>query len=180
MARAETKADLIKSANENYQKLQKMIDGLTEQELSTTFDFSSDLKKKEKHWQRDQNLRDILTHLYEWNHLFILWVNGNIKGSNRSFLPEPYNWKNYGDMNIELFKKHQNTSLEDAKRLLDESHHQIMSLIERFTNEQLFTKNYYEWANTTSIGSYCVSCTASHYDWAMKKLRAHKKRIKII
>ena len=28
---------------------------------------------------------------------------------------------------------------------------------------------YYE------LGSYFVSVTASHYDWAMKKLKAHKK-----
>lgn len=25
------------------------------------------------------------------------------------------------------------------------------------------------------LGSYFVSVTASHYDWAMKKLKAHKK-----
>ncbi len=25
------------------------------------------------------------------------------------------------------------------------------------------------------MGSYFVSVTASHYDWAMKKLKAHKK-----
>lgn len=27
------------------------------------------------------------------------------------------------------------------------------------------------------LGSYCVSATASHYDWAMKILKAHKKNV---
>ena len=36
------------------------IDSMTEQELATSFDFSGDEKKKEAHWQRDKNLRDVL------------------------------------------------------------------------------------------------------------------------
>jgi len=74
-------------------------------------------------------------------------------------------------MNIELWKKHQQTSLQKAKELLEKSHSQVMSLIERFSEEELFTKAYFSWTGTTSLGSYCISATSSHYDWAMKKLK---------
>ena len=71
MARPTTKEDLIISAKENYEKLNELISKLSEKELNTPFDFSADEKKKEAHWKRDKNLRDILIHLYEW-HMLIL------------------------------------------------------------------------------------------------------------
>lgn len=65
MPRPRTKEDLMIAAKENYDKLNVLINKLSDEELSTPFDFSSDEKKKEAHWKRDKNLRDILIHLYE-------------------------------------------------------------------------------------------------------------------
>ena len=59
MGRPTTKTDLLTAAANNYEKLNILVSGLTEKELSTSFDFSSDDKKKEAHWKRDKNLRDI-------------------------------------------------------------------------------------------------------------------------
>ena len=50
-----------------------------------------------------------------------------------------------------------------------------MRLIDTFSDEQLFTKNIFSWTGSTTIGSYCVSVTSSHYDWAIKCI---KKAIK--
>lgn len=58
MGRPTTKTDLRKAATANYEKLNALISELTEKELSTCFDFSSDEKKKESHWKRDKNLRE--------------------------------------------------------------------------------------------------------------------------
>ena len=30
----------------------------------------------------------------------LTWVHSNQEGHERPFLPEPYNWKTYGEMNI--------------------------------------------------------------------------------
>lgn len=46
MARPTTKEDLIISAKENYEKLNELISKLSEKELNTPFDFSSDEKRK--------------------------------------------------------------------------------------------------------------------------------------
>ncbi|MDU2984364.1 MAG: ClbS/DfsB family four-helix bundle protein, partial [Actinomyces sp.] len=51
-------------------------------------------------------------------------------------------------------------------------HTAVVALIGKFTNEELFTKAHFSWTGTTSLGSYCVSATSSHYEWAIKKLRA--------
>ncbi|MBE5994847.1 MAG: ClbS/DfsB family four-helix bundle protein [Paenibacillaceae bacterium] len=176
MGRATTKSDMIASANSNFEKLKMLISGLTEEELSAPFDFTADIKKKEAHWSRDKNLRDVLIHLYEWHQLLLNWVQTNINGEDKSFIPEPYNWKTYGAMNVEFWKKHQNTSLDDAKNLYEKSHADVMKLAEKFSNEELFSKDIYKWVGGSTLGSYFVSTTASHYDWAIKKLKAHKKR----
>ena len=93
MGRPTSKTDLINAATANYGKLNTMIVGLTESELSTPFNFSNDVKKKEAHWERDKNLRDILIHLYEWHQLLLNWVQSNKVGNNTTFIPAPYNWK---------------------------------------------------------------------------------------
>ncbi|MCI8417259.1 MAG: ClbS/DfsB family four-helix bundle protein [Lachnospiraceae bacterium] len=175
MGRPTTKTDLLTAAAGNYEKLQDLISGLTEKELATPFDFSGDEKKKEAHWERDKNLRDIFIHLYEWHQLLWSWVESNQKGVRKPFIPRPYNWKTYGDMNRKFWKKHQNTSLEEAKNLFQKSHKQVVDLAETFSNEELFFKGIYTWVGGSTLGSYFVSVTSSHYDWAMKKLKAHRK-----
>ena len=178
MARPTNKADLVVAATSNYDKLNDMIDSLTEVELTTPFDFSCDEKKKEAHWKRDKNLRDILIHLYEWHQLLLNWVPANLAAKEQPFLPEPYNWKTYGQMNLKFFEKHQATTLAEAKKLFAQSHEEVMKLLDQFSNESLFTRGMYPWVGTTSLGSYFISVTSSHYDWAMKKLKAHKKIVK--
>ncbi|MDR2889355.1 MAG: ClbS/DfsB family four-helix bundle protein, partial [Lachnospiraceae bacterium] len=107
MPRPTTKPDLLLTANQQFDKLWQLIDTMTDAERSASFNFGDDPKQKEAHWKRDQNLRDVLVHLYEWHQLLINWITANTKGEPAPFLPAPYNWKTYGDMNIEFWKKHQ-------------------------------------------------------------------------
>ena len=46
MSRPTSKTDLMTAAADNYRKLNALIDGLTEKELTTEFDFAADEKKK--------------------------------------------------------------------------------------------------------------------------------------
>lgn len=175
MPRPTTKTELLKAAEENYSKLKKLIASMTKEQLNTPFDFSGDEKKKEAHWRRDKNLRDVLVHLYEWHTLLANWVAANENGESKPFIPEPYNWKTYGEMNVEFRKKHQSTPLEKAKEMLEKSHADTLALAEKFSDEELFTKGKFKWAGGSVLGSYFISVTSSHYDWAMKKLKAHIK-----
>lgn len=173
MARATTKADLVTSANEQFEKMWKLIDTMSDEQQNSTFGKEMATAGKEAHWSRDKNLRDILVHLYEWHLLLLNWIKVNSSGEHKPFLPEPYNWKTYPTMNVEFWKKHQSTPLTEAKAKLKESHKDVMALIETFSNEQLFAKGVFDWTGTSTLGAYCVSATASHYDWAIKKIKVH-------
>ncbi len=175
MSRPSTKQDLLADADEQFGKLWQLVDSMTDDERSAAFCFGEDPKEKEAHWRRDKNLRDVLVHLYEWHQLLLNWINSNQNGEAKPFIPEPYNWKTYGDMNVMFWEKHQTTPYADAVKMLKASHCDVLSAIATFSNEDLFEKKRFSWAGTSNLGSYCVSATSSHYDWAMKKIKKHIK-----
>ncbi len=167
MARAKNKDELLQHSEDNFSKLFALIDTMSADEQEKTFAFED----------RDKNIRDVLVHLYEWHQLLIHWITSNRAGDNQPFLPAPYTWKTYGEMNVAFWEKHQATPYQQAKEQLQNSHRTAMTLIDEFSNDELFTKKYFSWTGTTSLGSYCISSMASHYDWALKKIRKHKKNL---
>lgn len=54
-----------------------------------------------------------------------------------------------------------------------------MGLAGGYSDEELFTKKYFRWTGTTDLGSYFVSTLSSHYEWALKKLKEHRKRVSV-
>lgn len=176
MPRPTNKTELLELSETNFKKLTELADSMNEQALITPFDFSEEKSKKEAHWKRDKDLRDVFVHLYEWHLLLLKWVNSNMNGSKVPLLPEPYNWKTYGDMNMAFWEKHRDTSLADSRTMLEKSHREAMALAEKFTDEELFTRQHFDWTGTGTLGSYFVSNMSSHYDWAIKKLKAHIKK----
>ena len=173
MARPTTKKEMQAAANEGFGKLWKLLESIEDPEgFAFTFDESAG---KEAHWKRDKNLRDVLVHLSEWHLLFGNWVTDNVDGKNRPFLPAPYTWKNYGDMNMEIWKKYQSVPYSEAKDSFLVSHSMVMLVSETLSDEELFEKGHYPWCGTTNVASYCISATSSHYEWAMKKIKKQMK-----
>ncbi len=165
MARPQNKSELRDAAEKGYSTLEKLRESMNEEQREGAFTFED----------RDRCVRDVLVHLHEWHLLLLQWVEKNRSGEDASFLPDGYTWKTYSQMNVEIRDRHQKTDETQAWRMLKESHENVMALIDSLTNEELFTKKYFSWTGTTSLGAYCISSTSSHYDWAAKKLRKHLK-----
>lgn len=176
--RPKSKEELLILAAENYEKLQQLIDSIPEEQREATFDFEEVFleKKKEAHWRRDQTIKDVLIHLYEWHCLLLKWVTDNQMGEAVPFLPEPYNWRTTAEMNRAFTKKHQFTTLRQASDWLKESHAEVMLLAKTFDDDQLFQKKQYRWVGNTTLGGYFVSATSSHYDWAIKKIKQSQRQ----
>ena len=166
MPRPTTKSDLIQAANEQFAKLWTLIGEMSDEEKS------ADIVPNE----RDKNVRDVLVYLYEWHCLLLNWIRSNTNRNPAPFLPAPYNWKTYPQMNVVFWEKHQNTSYTDAETMLKKTHKEVLALIETFSNEELFSKGAFDWTGTTTLGSYCVSATSSHYDWAFKDIKKALKK----
>ena len=56
-------------------------------------------------------------------------------------------------LNQEIWEHYQDVSLDEIQALLTASHTQTVELIESFSDEELFTKKYFPWTGTTSLGS---------------------------
>ena len=163
MPRPRDKAQLLEQSEMGYQKMIGMIEGMTVEQQEGTFGFED----------RDRNVRDVLMHLYGWHQMLLDWERANMAGEVRQFLREGYNWKTYPKMNEEIWEECQGVELGEAKKLLARSHDAVREMIEKHSDEELFTKKYYSWTGSSSLGSYCVSATSSHYEWAMKKIKKY-------
>ena len=166
MPRPTTKQDLLTAADTQFVKLWKLIDSITPDKQAAAFSFED----------RDKNVRDVLVHLHEWHNMVTAWHRiGTIEGGTPHVPGEGYTWRTLPDLNMEIWKKYQTVPLDAAKTLLRESHKSVLALAESHTNEELFAKGVYKWTKDSTLGAYFVSCTASHYDWAMKKIKRHLK-----
>ena len=166
MARPTTKPGLMKAADEQFSKLWGLIESMTEEEQSAEFCFED----------RDRNLRDVLVHLYEWHQMVKSWhQTGTIEGGSPHVPGEGYTWKTLPDLNMEIWKKYQDVPLGLSKEMLWKSHVMILEIADKHSNDELFSKGIYKWTKASTLGAYFVSCTSSHYDWAMKKLKRHIK-----
>lgn len=175
--RPKTKQELLLASTNKFNQLIQQIAAISPEEQEEPMVFNLDFlaTKKEAHWKRDRSLKDILIHLYEWHQLLLNWVTNNQNGKKSPFLPAPYNWRNYGQMNISFVEKHRQTTLKEAKKQLLNSHKKVITELSSFTDAQLFKKNQFAWVGNTTLGSYFTSATASHYDWAIKKVKQYQK-----
>lgn len=176
MANPKTKQELLAAMTDGYAKLKEQIAKMSQDEMSAPFDFAADPKKCGVRWQYDKCLRDLLIHLYEWQVLMREFVQNIRGGHQRDYLPDEYR-KNYHEMDKMLVEKHQQTSLEEASRLLDGTHDEMLRLAESFTEEELFTKGFYKCTYTTTMAAYFVSVTSSPYSQAVKLLKTHQKQL---
>lgn len=55
---------------------------------------------------------------------------------------------------------------------------EVLALLEKESDESLFAKGHYSWTGRTTLGSYAVSVSPSHYDWAINKIKAHVRALK--
>ena len=156
MARPTTKEELLHLSQANYKKLFHFIDN------------ASDPNKEFPEGTMNRNIRDVLAHLHHWHLLLLHWYEVGMKDEKPELPAKGSPWKDTQQQNKEIWLKYQNTSLEEIKLLLDESYNLIQKVIEKHSNEELFEKKKYEWTGSTSLGSYLVSATSSHYDWAIK------------
>ncbi len=168
MPRPTDKNALLKAQQEEYNKLIHMITSLSEAEQEGIFPFED----------RDRNIRDVLTHLYEWHLMFLKWYEEGMAGKTPEMPAPGYTWKETPALNKAIWEKYQNTSLKEAKSLLAGTHKKITEITNSHTNEELFEKNKYKWTKTSSLGSYLISATSSHYDWGQKKIKKYVKAMK--
>lgn len=167
MPRPKNKTELLNLSQKNYEKLMAFINTLPIEKQNQTFPTGT----------MNRNIRDVLAHLHHWHLLFLNWYEVGMKGEKPKMPAAGYTWKTTPELNYKIWEKYQNMDLETAKTKFVATYLSIKQLIENHADEELFTKKYYKWTNSTSLGSYLVSATSSHYDWAFKLIKKQSSSV---
>lgn len=161
MPRPTTKQDLLVQSRMKHDALYAFIEGLPRADRMRAF----------KPGTMNRNIRDVLGHLHHWHTLLLDWYRVGMRGDKPEMPAHGYTWATTPELNRWIHATYSDVPLNKAHALFERSHAEVMSLIERHTDAELFTKKRYRWTGSTSLVAYLVSATSSHYDWALKIMR---------
>jgi hypothetical protein len=158
MPRPKTKKELLALSQANYKKLIEFVE--SSGEIIGKIEFPKGYLNR--------NIKDVLAHLHHWHSLLLEWYETGMAGKKPDIPSLGYTWETLPDLNRAIQKKYENASFMEVRKLLDASYDSVQELIEKHSDEELFEKKKYKWTGSTSLGSYLISVTSSHYDWAYK------------
>ena len=117
------------------------------------------------------SVKDLLAHLDGWHELFLGWESVGSAGEKPKIPADGYTFKETPALNIAIFERCKDDPWDDVKARLLDSHDRVLAVIARYDQDDLFTKKRFAWTGSTSVGSYAISATSSHYAWASKHIR---------
>jgi hypothetical protein len=171
MSRPTNKKELLELAEINFNKLLEFIDDLSDE-------IKNGIYKKDELNDRDKTIADVICHLHEWHLMMENWYKIGMSGKKPAILAEDVTWQTLPVLNHRIYEKYKGTDLKEAIKLFKKNHKTVTALIEKHTDDELFTKKKYQWTGTTSLGEYLISATSSHYDWGLKIIKPLRKLVK--
>ncbi|MFO7680934.1 MAG: ClbS/DfsB family four-helix bundle protein [Chloroflexota bacterium] len=121
-------------------------------------------------------VKDVLAHVTAWEQMVLSWYRAGLQGE-APHLPAPgFNWRQIPALNEKIYQEHRLEPYGKVRQSFDASYEEILQTLQKIDNEDLFTPERYAWTNKNTMGTYFVSATSSHYDWAKKEIRNCLKR----
>ena len=161
MPRPKNKEELIDLAQLNYAKLLNHIDSLPVDDQLAEFHNGT----------MNRNIRDVLAHLHEWHLLLLKWYEVGMTGVKPEMPAPGFTWKTTRELNAQIWERNNKIDLAEVRTALNFSHNQVVSIMLKHSDAELFEKKRFKWTGTTSVGAYLISATSSHYDWAFKLIK---------
>ena len=163
MPRPTSKADLLAAIDKEREVLEELLGTLTPEQMVVPGVVGE--------W----SVKDVLAHLIEWEQMVLGWYRAGLRGEIPE-LPAPgYKWNQTPQLNQMIYEKHRDRPLDEVMELFGALHQEILDVIKKLSNEELFTTGKYAWTKKNTMGTYFVSATSSHYLWARKEIRKGRK-----
>ncbi len=163
MSRPTTRAELLERVSTDFERLMAEVEELPHVRRLGPSDYSRG------------SVKDMLAHLDAWHRMFLEWELVGRDGKMAEMPAPGHTWKTTPALNMEIHERHLEDTRDEVEGSLRESHARVRDVIESYGDVELFEKKRYRWTGSTSVGSYAVSATTSHYDWALKHLRRSVK-----
>lgn len=117
------------------------------------------------------SVKDLLAHLDAWHELLLGWQAAGSAGDKPAIPAPGYTWAQTPALNEVFRERCADDGWADVATRLRDSHARVLEVIDSYDPDDLFAKKRYAWTGSTSVGSYAVSATSSHYAWATKLIR---------
>lgn len=159
MARPTTKQEIYESIEVERSRLTEVVARLTDEQM--------ELPGACEIW----SVKDILSHLTDWEQRCLRWYRAGLRGEIPKTPDEEYNWRQLPALNQEIYEKHKDHSLVEVREVFEESFKEIMAVIDRMTEEELFEPRQYAWTGNGLLRDFVNANTANHYRWASRLIR---------
>lgn len=163
MSRPTTRTELLERSATEFEALMDAVEGIATQRRMGASDYPRG------------SVKDMLAHLDSWHRMFLEWERVGRTGEVAEMPAPGHTWKTTPKLNAEVHERHADDSWDEVVASLRRSHGSVREVIASYGDDELFEKGRYRWTGSTSVGSYAVSATTSHYDWAMKHLKRSRK-----
>jgi len=165
MPRPKNKTDLLALSTANYEKLLEGIDTLSSEKQEKEFPPGT----------MNRNIGDVLAHLHHWHLMFLKWYDVGMSGGKPSIPAEGYNWRTLPALNASIWEKYRSISLDDVRKRFHKTHIQVMDIVEKHTDDELFERKRYPWTGNNAVAGYLIGVLSSHYDWGFKLIKKATK-----
>ncbi|MCP1104258.1 colibactin self-protection protein ClbS [Serratia nevei] len=170
MAVPESKDELIKAINNNYSLLNKKLES-----IAPKLAFESLLEGHVK--GTTISVANLVSYLIGWGDLVLHWHEQEAKGETIVFPEEGYKWNELGRLAQKFYRDYGDITEYGALLLrLKENKQQLVTLIEQFSNDELYGK---PWYNQWTRGRMIQFNTASPYKNATGRINKLKKQLAI-
>jgi uncharacterized protein (TIGR03083 family) len=164
MPKPTTKNQIIEASQKERNALEELLATLTPEQMT------------EPGTVGEWAIKDVLSHLFEWEEMVLKWYAAGVKGKNPAIPSEEYNWAQLPQLNHAIYLKHRAKALADVLKTFRTSYKKIMKTLEGMPEKELFTKGMYPWTRNNLLAAYFVSATSSHYRWARTVIRKAIKK----
>lgn len=162
----QNKEALIIAIRENYKKLQTELN-------SIPLEFTT-LVELEGHAKNTQmSIHNLVTYLLGWGELVLKWDDQKSKGMHVDFPETGFKWNQLGQLAQKFYKDYENLDFATLLSQLDGNQKQILELIDRKTNAELYETAWYD---KYTLGRMIQLNTASPYKNARDRIRKWKKK----
>ena len=117
------------------------------------------------------SVKDVLCHLGAWHDMVLEWDRVGREGGEPEIPAAGRTWRQLPELNHEIHLRCRPRRWSTVTGQLRASHGAVMSVVSAYDDDTLVTPGRVAWTGTTTLGSYFVSATSSHYAWATKLVR---------
>ena len=116
------------------------------------------------------SVKDFVAHRTEWGRMMLGWYAEAKAGGEPAVPAEGYSWRQLNELNAEIHERFADVPLEEAEQSFGSVHDELFSVMDGCTEEELFTKRYYDFTGSSDLATYFTSATGGHYRSAYKHI----------